>query len=65
LGDLVARVPIAQTEEAPLANGMEVAGEQELVLAGDEESAVLGVARIVHQRQSLPGHGSILRLASA
>ena len=50
--------PAAVQDDAP------VALDEQLVLAGLEETPVLGVARIVHRGDSLPGHGSILRTAA-
>ncbi len=61
LGRLVGGLAVAQPQEAELADGVEVAREQQLVVAGLEQSLVFDVARIVHRGQSLSGHGSILR----
>ena len=61
LGRLVGGLAVAQAQEAELADGVEVAREQQLVVTGLEQSPVFDVARIVHRGQSLSRHGPILR----
>jgi len=59
LRGLVGSLAVSQAQEAELAHGVEVPGEQKLVVAGLEQSLVFDVTRIVHREQSLSGYGSI------